>query len=315
MAHYFRNAIAQQSIGSRSVLDSERAKFKNFRTSGCFEIQSMPNEFEILVYANGEESGAYRLWANSRLKITPAEIGIGWDKQAVPIRSVALPDQASRAIWQALEYQRFSQSQVNGISEWRGFLETCRRAGLSAIVEVASEDCDGFVFLHEGFLATNESIFCSQEGFTNDLDTVEPCLEGRLQLTIYEADPATEAYQCTLLRMGEVRWGSRILNNYKDMVGQKLLHLLNVNLNNLLSHQQSNIRLSGTDIIDNHFFSESWAAANVYRTLFMDMSQLIGRMIGGMVTRRIMSNTFDQLGFGEREIMETHTLTPATLLR
>ncbi len=275
----------------------------------------MPEELELLVYANGEESGTYRLWANSRLKITPAEIGIGWDRQAVPIRSVALPDQASRAIWQALEYQLFSQSQLNGISEWKGFLETSRRAGLTAIVEVVSENCDGFVFLHEGFLAANKSIFCSQEGFTNNLVTVEPCLEGPLQLTIYKADPATEAYQCTLLRMGEVRWGSRILNNYKEMVGQKLLQLLNVNLNNLLLHQQSNIRLAGTDIIDNHFFSESQSAAKVYRTLFMDMSQLIGRVIGGMVTRRIMSSTFDQLGFSEREMLKTHALTPATLMR
>ena len=296
------------------MLDSQRTQFRTGQLSGIFEIQSMPQEMEVLVFAGGEETGTYRLWPDSRLKITPGEIGNSWDKLEVPIRAVALPDQASRAIWQALEFQLFSNKRITGLAEWRGFLESCRSERLTGVVEIASENCDGFIFLHEGFPTPNESIFCSPEGFTTNLQIAEGYLDGDLQLTINKADPATQAYQCTFLRLGVVSWGNRILSNYQDMVGQKLLHFLSVKLNALLIHRQSNIHLAGTEIIDNHFFCETRTAAEAYRNLFHDMSQLIGRVIGGMVTRRIMSSTFDKLGSSQRESLETYTLTPATFM-
>ena len=297
------------------MLDSQRAQFRNGQLSGFFEIQAMPQELEVLIFAGGEQIGTYRLWPNSLLKITPSEIGIGWDRQEVPIRAVALPDQAGRAIWQALEFQFLSQKEIVGLAEWKGFLGSCRTDRLTGMVEVTSEACDGFVFLYEGLPVVNESVFCSSEGFTSSLQVAEGYLDGNQQLTIYKTDPATQAYQCAFLRMSVVGWGNRILSNYQGMVGQKLLNILNANMNAILIHQQSNIHLVDTEIIDNHFFYESEKAAEAYRTLFQDMSQLISRVIGGMVTRRIMSTTFEQLDIIEQDSLTARSLTPATFLR
>ena len=275
----------------------------------------MPQEVEVLVFGGGEETGAYRLWPSSHLKITPSEIGIGWDRQEVAIRSVALPDQASRALWQALEYQTFSKKEIAGVDQFKVFLKSCFSEGMTGMVSIASELCDGFIFLHGGLPAPGESIFCSPEGFTKSLQEAEGFLNSTGQLTIYKADPATQAYQCTLLRMSMAGWGKRILTNYKDMVGQKLLHIMNANLNAILLHRQSNIHLADIEIIDNHFFHECRMAAQAYQTLFTDMAQLIGRVIGGMVTRRIMSTTFHQLAMSEQEVLATNTLSPSAFLR
>jgi len=316
MAQFFQKSIDQRLFNStRSSLDAERLRFKQNQISGVFEIQAGPEELEVLVLGDGEETGAYRLHPDSRLKITPTEIGAGWEGREVPVRSVALPDHASRAIWQALEYQISARAEVQGLAGWKSFLDRCYSDRTTGMVGVTSELCDGFVFLHEGLPASGESIFCSAEGFTNSMQAVEVCLDGLDRLTLYQADPATQAYKCTLLRLGVVGWGKRILANYKDMVGQKLLHILNASLNSMLMHQRSNIYLADIEIIDNHFFRECKEAAEVYKSLFLDMSQLIGRVIGGMVTRRIMSTTFERLALSQQEVLTTNTLAPSAFLR
>jgi len=182
------------------------------------------------------------------------------------------------------------------------------------MVGIASDVCDGFLFMNEGLPAQGESIFCTSEGFTSDLRALKGFLDTPGQLTLYKADPETQAYQCTLLRLGAVGWGRRILTSYKDMVGQKLLRILTSNLNSLLMHQRSNIHLADIEIIDNHFFYSSNLAAQVYQALFQDMSQLIGRVIGGMVTRRIINNAFLQLVPVQQEILSSNTLAPAAFL-
>jgi hypothetical protein len=316
MAQFFRKSIDQHLFsGSSSALAAERLRFKQNQVSGVFEIQSHPDEFELLVLGDGEETGAYRLHPDSHVKIPVSEIGASWEKEEVPIRSMALPDQASRAIWQALEFQNTSQQEVKGVAGWKTFLDHCFSERITGMVGIASDLGDGFVFLKSGLPASGETIFCTSEGFTNNLQTAQGLLQATNQLTLYTADPTTQAYQCTLLRLGVVGWGGRILANYKDLVGQKLLHVLNANLNAMLMHQQSNIYLADIDIIDNHFFSECKAAAEVYQTLFLDLAQMIGRVIGSMVTRRIITSTFERLALNEQEIIKTNTLAPAAFLR
>jgi hypothetical protein len=315
MGTFFRKSVDQhQYIGSFSLVDSQRLHFKENQISGVIEIQAAPDLMEVLVFGNGEETGSYRLWPEARSKVSPLEIGQGWEKPTVPIRAVALPDQASRALWQALEYQRFVHREIQGLADWERFLRTCHSERLTGMVGIASELCDGFIFLSEGSLVPKESIFCSSEGYFDSLEAAQAFLDVPQQLTLYEADPATEAYQCTFLRLGVGRWGKHILLNYKDFVGQKLLQILNASLNAILVHQQANIHLADVEIIDNHFFYESHLAAEAYLALFQDMSQLIGRVVGGLVTRRILSNTFGQLRVSEQKLLSTHTLTPASLM-
>jgi hypothetical protein len=207
-----------------------------------------------------------------------------------------------------LEFQTFSHKEINGRAAWEKFLESCRTEKLTGMVGVASEIYDGFVFMQAGFPAPSESIFCSSEGFTDSLEILKRYMDSPQQLTIYKADPSTQAYQTTLLRMGAGGWGKRILLNYKELVGQKWLHILNASLNAILINQQSNIHLADIEIIDNHFFRECRRAAETYQNLFQDMS------IGGTVTRRIMSNTFGQLQLVEQEVLATNTLSPGTFL-
>jgi|WetSurMetagenome_2_1015567.scaffolds.fasta_scaffold16166_4 hypothetical protein len=314
MARFFPNSIDRQIIGSRADLDAQRAQFRNGKLSGFLEVQSMPEEHELLLFSGGHEIANYRLWPNSRLKISSSDIGIGWDRQMVPIRYVALPDQASRSLWQALEFQLFSQKVIADQVEWKKFLESCHTARFTGSIEVISERSDGFVFLHEGVISPNESVFHSKDGFTSYIQDAEGCFTYPLKLTIYKVDPSTQAYQCILLRRGTISWGDQILVTYKDMAGQKLLSLLNANMNTLFLNKQVNIHLADIEIIDNHFFCEASSEAEAYRLFFQDLSELIGHVIGGMVTRRIMSYAFNRLGFGEQNILKTHTLAPDVLL-
>jgi len=315
MTPFFRQSIDQHLFsGSQALLDSQRAHFRENHLSGAIEIQAKAQELDVVVFGGGEETGTYRLWPDSHLKISPSEIGIGWDRKEVPLCSITLPDRASRAIWQALEFQTFSLKEINGRTGWEKFLESCRSEKLTGMVGVASELCDGFVFMQAGLPAPSESIFCSSEGFTDSLEILKGYMDYPQQLTIYKADPSTQAYQTTLLRMGAGGWGKRILSNYKELVGQKLLHILNTSLNAILLNQQSNIHLADIEIIDNHFFFECRRAAETYQALFQDMSKLIGRVIGGTVTRRIMNNTFGQLQLVEQEVLSTNTLAPGTFL-
>jgi len=315
MGPFFRKSVDQhQYFGSLSLVDSQRLHFKENQISGLIEIQAAPERMEVLVFGDGEETGTYRLLPESRSKVVPADIGRDWDRPAVPIRAVALPDQASRALWQALEYQHFTHQDIQGLADWEKFLQASLSEKLTCMVGIASEGCDGFIFLNEGSPIPNESIFCSSEGFFNNLETAREFLQMPQQLTLYKADPTTQAYQCTFLRLGVGRWGKQILLNYKDFVGQKLLQILNSSLNAILVHQQANIHLADVEIIDNHFFVESRLAAGAYLALFQGMSQLIGKVVGGLVTRRILSNTFEQLRGSERDLLTTHTLTPASLM-
>ena len=221
MAQFFRHSIDQQQFtGSRERLEAERLHYRQNQVSGVFEIQATPDELQVLILGDGEETGAYCLYPNSRIKINPLEIGTGWEDHEVPIRMVAMPDHASRAIWQSLEYPVVGQETLPGLAGWKEFLETCRKHRLTGLIRLDSDLCDGFVFLQEGLVASGETILCSSDGFTTNLQAAESFLDAPERLTIYKADPATRAYQCTFLRLGAVGWGKRILAHYKDMVGQ-----------------------------------------------------------------------------------------------
>jgi hypothetical protein len=315
MARFFRKSIAQQANGSRALLDSQRLGFGSGGISGLIEVQAASQDLDILVFAGGKETGTYRLGRDAQKKIASSEVGTGWEKRDASIRTIALPDEASRAVWQILEFQPASRQEITGLSGWKEFLEACRAGGLHGMVEVASEACDGFILLDEGLPAPNESIFCTADGFTASLAEAERSLSGRSQVTVYQAEPAAPAYQCALLRVGASGWGSRILSTYQDMAGQKLMGTLAASLNSMFAHRQWNIRPVEAEIIDHHFFPESQAAAKAYQAMFGVMTQLIVQVIGGMVARRILNNTFEQLGAGQQQTLHTQALTPAAFLR
>ena len=112
-----RHSIDQQQFtGSRERLEAERLRYRQNQVSGVFEIQATLDELQVLILGDGEETGAYCLYPNSRIKINPLEIGTGWKDHEVPIRMVAMPDHASRAIWQSLEYPVVGQETLPGLA-------------------------------------------------------------------------------------------------------------------------------------------------------------------------------------------------------
>src|SRR5512140_2311925 len=144
MAPFFRKSRDQHTFsGSTTSLALERLQFKLNQVSGIFEIQSRPAELELLVLGDGEETGAYRLRRDSHEKISLAAIGTGWEKEVVPIRSVAMPDHASRAVWQALECRSASREAVQGLAGWKAFLDRCYSDRLTGMLEISSDRCDG----------------------------------------------------------------------------------------------------------------------------------------------------------------------------
>ena len=314
MARFFRQALDDQFTGSLAYLDSQRSLFRNDRASGLFEIQATASELVILLFAGGDEAKAYRLGPESCAQISPAKIGTDWVKKEVPIRTVNLPSQASRAIWLALESQPKTRQEIRGIGEWNKLLEACLAERMTGLIEVASDSCDGFILLYEGVPVKSEAIFSTTQGFQTGLLTAQQYLDSPWQITIYAVKLASQAYQCALLRLSATEWSSGILARYRDLVGQKMLQTLNANLNMLIAPKQWDIHLVGGSISDQHFFPQLQQAVDAYREVFMAIGEQANLVLGNTLSQRLLGETFNQLSKEELALFEAQRLIPAAFL-
>jgi hypothetical protein len=106
-------------------------------------------------------------------------------------------------------------------------------------------------------------------------------------------------------------WGYQILSRYREMVGQKLLQLMDRELNRQISPWQWNISLNDNVMADSHFFPSINDATHAYRSLFMAMGAQMNFVIGNTLTQRLLDDTFEMIHPDERAILRSERLIPA----
>lgn len=179
------------------------------------------------------------------------------------------------------------------------------------MIEVAAKSIHGFALFWQGELQKTDIIFSTLQGFITDFPRIENADDSLWEVTTYTHRLSTQAYQCAILRHGAMRWSHQILGRYQEMVGQKLLQMMDRELNREIQPRRWNILLDGDSLLDRHFFPYLMDTAHAYRALFMSMGAQMDFVIGNNLTKRLLSETFGQSRADERAILQSQHLIPA----
>ena len=307
MKHFFSQA--DQIPASDSLLIAE-SYLSAQNSSGLIEKQFNADRTCILLFVNGLPGMAYALENDESRPIPLTEFSSLKDEIS-PTRIIMLPDVAGRLTWLALESHVKNEYSVDGEDAWRKQLDQWKQGRWSGLIEITTKTLHGFALFWQGEIQKSEIIFSTPEGFIAKLPQMENANDFPWEINIYAHTASTQAYQCAILRQGAVDWGHQILSHYQEMVGQKLLQLMDRELNRQIKLWEWKISLDENMMADAHFFSDLGDAAHAYRALFMAMGVQMNFVIGNNLTKRLLSETFQQIHPDERAVLQSQRLIPA----
>jgi len=285
---------------------SAEVYFRGENASGLIEKRIDAERGAVMILVGGEPGVAY-LFEDDRYKpITLAEFSSFGDDR---VRRIILPDVAGRLLLLALESQVGRVfSNMDG-EAWKWQVAQWKQDQWSGLVEVKSEKLHGFVFFWRGEPQKSDLVFSTPQGFTSDFPKLDGENDAGFEVVSYSHIASTQAYQCAVLRQAGRRWSHGILVRYQQMVGQKLLQMLDRELNRQI--HPWNINIVEKEVVDLHFFPYMVDAAHAYRSLFMAMGAQMDFVIGNTLTQRLLDETFQQVDSDERAVLQSQRLIPA----
>ncbi len=286
---------------------SAEVYFRGENAAGLIEkqIDAERERGAVMILVGGEPAVSYLLENDRPRHISLAEFSSFAHSR---IRRIILPDVAGRLLLLALE------SQVGGISSnmdgkaWNWQVARWKQDQWSGLVEIRSEKFHGFAFFWRGEPQKSELVFSISQGFIFEFPKLDDEKVG-FEVISYVHLPSAQSYQCAVLRQGARHWSRGILGRYQEMVGQKLLQMLDRELNRQV--QPWKISLVENDLFDLHFFPYVMETAHAYRSMFMAMGAQMDFVIGNTLTRRLLSETFEQVHPDERAVLQSQRLIPA----
>ena len=287
---------------------SAEVYFRGANATGLIEKHLDTEKIAFLFFVNGEPRAAYLLQNRQSKLISLAEFSALNEEN---IRVTNLPDVAGRLTMLALESQPENRSAIDSDQVWEKQCNQWRQERWNGLVEVKSRNVHGFILFWEGEIQKSDLIFSTSEGFVRELPSLSGASDPVWQMTAYSHTASTQSYQCTLLRQAAMHWSRAILSRYQEMVGQKLLQMMDRELNRQIQPWRWNIVLDGKDMLDLHFFPYLKDAAHAYRALFMAMGAQMDFVIGNHLTQKLLSETFEQVYPDERVVLQTQRLVPA----
>ena len=296
--------------GSLVALNSMQAKLREHRSTGLIEVKVGATRQIVLMYANGIQAGVYLLEGGQSRPFNMAELSTLWGSAPFSVCSVCLPDRAGRAIWLILESKKLDQFEVHGEDAWSEQLNCWTQEGFHGAVEIASKKSQGFVVFQHGQLMADETVFFNGQEFENELPP-DIGAYGNWQATPYAAAPQSHAWKCLNLRGSAIHWAEGALSRYQSIAGMRFLQVTSREISTLLQPWNWKINLNGEEVVDEHFFANTEAAAHAYRAMFMGMGTQMNFVIGGPLTLRILTEIFEELEKEERTALEAHRLIPA----
>ena len=284
--------------------------FRDANATGLIEQEFKTGRTAVRIYVSGEPCMAYALGGGENKSIPLAEFSF-LNNETSHLRAIKLPDVAGRLIWLALESQPNRKYSIRDGGDWETQLNQWKQDQWNGLIEVTANTMHGFALFWQGEIQKTDIIFSTPQGFITDLPRMKSADDPLWEITTYSYKLSAQAYQCAILRHGAMRWSHQILNRYQEMVGQKLLQMIDRELNRQIQPWRWNILLDENDILDMHFFPYLMDTAHAYRALFMAMGAQMDFVIGNNLTQRLLSETFGQIHPDERAILQSLRLIPA----
>ncbi len=303
---YFFRQIENIPLDTSPV--SAEVYFRGASATGLIEKQVDLDRVAVLLFVNGEPGMAYLLENGQSRSISLAEFSSLADQHP---RAIHLPDVAGRLTRLALESQVENNFLITTDEDRKKQINQWKQNRWSGLVEIKSENFHGFSFFWQGEPQKSDLIFSTPQGFVPHFPVLDSLDPSTWEIATYAHASEAHAYQCTLLRLGAMHWSRLILSRYQEMVGQKLLQLMNRELNRLAQPWRWQIVFDGNNMQDLHFFSYVMDAAHAYRALFMAMGAQMDFVIGSTLTQKILSETFEQAHPDERAALHSQRLIPA----
>ncbi len=309
MPYFFRQAVGILEKGPLPSLETQKIRFRNSQTSGLIEIETGPASQIAITVARGAVAGVFAIQGDASRPILLADIPNYWLQPELPIRSVTLPDTAARLLWLALDAQISERLEIQDENQWNAWLTGIHARQTDALAALCSAECDGFVYIHNGKPLAAESVFATARGVETGIPLAK--IRGPWQVQLHIPNPQAQAWQCLCLRLGAGRWFANIQSRYQEIVGQRLVRFMNIKLQAVVKPWNWEIKPESNTFVDRHFFPQLNLAAEAYRTLFMDIGEHIGTVVGDRLTQRLLSETFDNLHHEQRSVLENQRLIPA----
>lgn len=284
--------------------------FRGANATGLIEKQFNRDRTAVLLFISGEPSMAYMLENGLSSSISLAEF-LSLNDGTGHTHAIELPDVAGRLVLLALESQVKNKFEITDDEAWVKQIDQWKQDKWNGLVEITSTNLHGFTLFWQGELQKSDLIFSTLHGFVSNFPTLKNVNDSGWEVTTYSHSALAQAYQCTVLRMGATHWCHKILSRYQEMVGQKLLQMMDRELSRQMLPWHWNISLDENDMLDVHFFPYLMDAAHAYRVLFMAMGAQMNFVIGNNLTQRLLSETFEQIPSDERVALQSQRLIPA----
>jgi hypothetical protein len=282
--------------------------FRGANATGLIEKDFDEEQSAVLLFVNGEPGMAYLLENGQGRSMSLAEFSSLTDAHP---RAINLPDVAGRLMTLALESQSENKFSIADDESWKRRINQWKQDHWSGLVEIKSQNSHGFSLFWQGEPQKSDLIFSTPQGFVSEFPSLGSLDDSVWDVVTYSHHSSAYAYQYAVLRQAAMHWSRRILNRYQEMVGLKLLQMMDRELNRQIKPWRWHIVLEGQDMLDLHFFPYLMDAAHAYRTLFMTMGGQMNFVIGNTLTQRLLSETFEQVYPDERAALLSQRLIPA----
>jgi hypothetical protein len=304
MKYFFRQA---EDVRLEPQVSAE-VYFRGANATGLIEKHLGAKRVAVLFFVNGEPGTAYLIGEEKGKSIPRAEF---FALREETVRIINLPSVAGRLTLLALESQvgRIFSNMDNEAWKWQ--VAQWKQDEWSGLVEIKAEKLHGFAFFWRGELQKSDLTFSTSQGFISDLPKLDDIDDDGFEVVSYSHATLPQSYQCTVLRQAATHWSRAILSRYQEMVGQKLLQMMDRELNRQIKPWQWNIVLDGKEMLDSHFFPYLMDAALAYRALFMAMGAQMDFVIGNHLTQKLLNETFEQVYPDERVVLQAQRLVPA----
>jgi hypothetical protein len=305
---YFFRQIEDVPLDNSPV--SAEIYFRGANATGLIEKQFNVDQTAVMLFINGEPGMAYLLENGQNKSISLTEF-LSLNGEIGHTRAIQLPDVAGRLMFLALESQVKNKFTIKDDETWVKQINQWKQDQWNGLVEIASKNMQGFALFWQGEPQKSDLIFSTAQGFSSGFPTLNNVDDSVWDVTTYSHPVLAQAYQTTVLRQAAMHWSHNILSRYQDMVGQKLLQMMDRELNRQIQPWRWNITLAEKDMLDLHFFRYIMDAAHAYRALFMAMGAQMDFVIGNNLTQKLLSETFEQVDPVERAVLQSQRLIPA----
>jgi hypothetical protein len=309
-SRFFQQLGKIELEGASAFLDAQQVYLRENKICGFIEIQVDQTTQVILLFAQGILAGAYLLEADDSTSFQHTNLSTVWSGKPTPIRTVEVPQIAGRMMWLALESQISSRMEIAG-KDFEARLNIWKSENFSGAVEVSAEKTRGIFYIHEGNTLETESFFYNGRELTNASVSHQIQDHDPLKIIIHKPSPDSQSQQCFMLRQGILQWGNGILGRYQELAGQKLIKMIQKDIEDLIQPWGWKLFIENSALRDEHFFPHSQTAAQAYRAIFMELGNQMGQVIGNALTSRILNETFETLDKDARSALELHRLIPA----